>query len=105
MIHVSMRRVLPGKEARLRDWLAELQARSDEVKETWDQESVQSEQAYMIPSDSGPVLVFISEAADLDQARAAYAASQLPIDLEHREVLAECLGEKLDIPPAFRLAR
>ncbi len=105
MIHVSMRRVIPGKEARLREWLAELKMRSAEVAETWDQEGVRSEKAYIIPGDVGQVLIYVSEAEDLERARAAFAASELPVDVQHRAVMAECLGERLGLPPAFELDR
>ena len=105
MIHVSIRRVLPGKEQRLREWLAELGARASEVRESWDRETVRSEKAYILPGPEGPLMVYISEAEDSEQARAADASSTLQIDVEHRAVIAACLGEKLDVSALFDLVR
>ena len=105
MIHVSMRQVIPGKEGRLREWLEELKTRSTEVMETWDLEGVRSEKAYIIPGEHGPVLIYISEAEDLERAWTAFASSELPIDIQHRAVLAECVGERLGVLPAFELVR
>lgn len=90
---MSIRRVRDGHVERLRAWLSEVNARRDEVLETFAQEGVRHEQAYLLDTGSGHVLVYAMELGDEEQARAAFAASTLAIDLEHREVMNAAVGE------------
>jgi hypothetical protein len=85
MLEVSFRRIRPDRVAALRAWMAELMQRQDEVRGTFAQEGVRQEVAYLLPTPEGPVLVYVMEAADVARAREVYAASQLPLDLEHRQ--------------------
>lgn len=101
MIKVAIRKVRPEKEARLRDWLAELNDRAEEVRETFESETVRAEQAYIIPGQSGPLLVYIMEAADFERGAKAYAESTHKIDAEHRLVMQECLSESLSLAPLY----
>ena len=96
MLRISYRRIKPDKLDRLRSWMQELMERRDEVHETFDHEGVRSERAWVIHDEQGPILVYAIEADDLEKARQAYRNSTLPIDLEHREVLREVLGERLE---------
>ena len=104
MLRVSIRRIKPGKEARLREWLLELNARSDEVRATFEAETVRAEQAYIIPTRDGPLLVYAMEAEDFDRGRQAFAASKHAIDREHRAVMQECLDESLGLHPLYDVA-
>lgn len=101
MLRVSMRRIRPGKEDRLRAWLAELNSRADEVRETFRDETVRAEQAYIVAGDAGPVLVYVMEAEDFEQGSNAFATSRHAIDAEHKEVMGECLAESLDLLPVY----
>ena len=103
MIRVELRRVKPEKEARLREWLSELNSRADEVRATFEDETVRAEQAYIIPTSDGPVLVYAMEAEDFDVGAQAYANSKHPIDHEHRAVMKECLGEPLRLKPLYEV--
>lgn len=47
---------------------------------TFAQEGVRHEQAYLLKTVEGPILVYAMEAADHDRAQAAYQRSSLPID-------------------------
>lgn len=69
--------------------MAELAWREDEVLETFRQETVRHEVAYLLDIRDGPVLVYAVEAADLDQAGRAVETHPLPIDREHRQVMHE----------------
>jgi hypothetical protein len=91
MLRVSIRRVRDGQVERLRAWLGELGSRRDEAVETFAQEGVRHEQAYVLDTGSGHVLVYAMELEDEEKARAAFEASTLPIDAEHREVMNEVL--------------
>lgn len=101
MITVSFARIRPGQEARLRAWLAELASRQDEARQSLAQEGTRHEQLYVLPGADGAVLVYVMEAEDVQQAYSAYGASQLPIDVEHRAVLAQVLEAPLEIAPLY----
>jgi hypothetical protein len=104
MLRVTIRRVKPEKEARLREWLSGLNARADEVRATFEAETVRAEKAYIIPTSDGPVLVYAMEAEDFDVGAQAYATSKHPIDHEHRAVMQECLGESVGSRPLYDVA-
>ena len=67
MLKVAIHQVQPEKEHQLRDWLAELMRRQDEVRETFAQETVRHEQAYLLATSDGPMLVYAMEAADFEE--------------------------------------
>jgi uncharacterized protein DUF6176 len=89
LLKTAFLRVRPDKVDRLKSWLAELNLRHDEVLETFAQETVRHEVAYLLEGRDGPILVYVMEAQDFDQARRAYQGSNLPIDAEHRRVMME----------------
>ena len=95
MIKLSIRRVCHGKEQDPGDWLAELNRRQEEVRETFAQESVRHEQAYLISFSEGAILVYAVEAEDLKRAHHAFQESTLPIDVAHRRAMGEALGDKV----------
>jgi hypothetical protein len=96
VLRVSIRHVREGQLERLRWWLAELNRRRDEVRETFAQETVRHEQAYIVAAGEGHLLVYAMELEDEERARAAFQASTLPIDAEHRHVMDEAVGEPAD---------
>jgi hypothetical protein len=104
MLRVSIRRVRPEKESRLRAWLAELNSRADEVRATFRDETVRAEQAYILPGDTGSLLVYVMEAEDFEKGSKAFAASLHKIDAEHREVMRDCLGESLQLDALYDVA-
>jgi uncharacterized protein DUF6176 len=93
MLLVAIRQVQPGQVDRLRSWLHELQERKEEVLETFRQETVRHEVAYLMESKDGPVLIYAMEAEDFHRASEAFKSSSLPIDAEHKKVMAEVLGD------------
>jgi len=101
MMKLSFRRGRAGKEARLRNWLAELSARADEVRATFVDETVRSEQAFLVQTADGLMLIYAVEATDLECARAAFEQSSHAIDAGHKKVMSECLGDRLEIPPLY----
>jgi Family of unknown function (DUF6176) len=96
MIEVVLRKIRPGKVDRLRAWLKELNDRKDEVRQTFEQETVRHERGYILETNDGPILVYVVEAEDHDKGLEAYKASTLPIDQQHKEVMADCLGDPAD---------
>ena len=101
MLQVAISRVRPEKEARLRAWLAELNTRVDEVRETFRDETVRAEQAYIVQGGDGPLLLYVIEAEDFERGAKAYASSNHKIDTEHRAVMGECLAESPKIKPLY----
>ena len=89
MIRVGFFKVRPDHEERLRAWMHELTQRRDEVLETFRAESTQHECTCLLQGASGPILVYAQQVDDPEQARQAFASSQLPIDLQHKRVMAE----------------
>ena len=85
VLHLTFRRVRPGQEDALRAWMAELGERADEVRTTFRQEGVRHEQAFLLPTPDGLVLIYAHEVDDPEAAHATHAQSSLPIDAEHRE--------------------
>ena len=104
MLRVSFCAIKPGKEPLLRTWLSELNARADEVRATFKDETVRAEQAFIVDGLNGPMLVYAIEAADFERGAAAFANSQHPIDAQHRAVMQECLGPALDVQPLFDIS-
>jgi Family of unknown function (DUF6176) len=93
MVRVRFFKVRPERLGRLRAWMAALAQRDEEVRQTFRQETVRHELAYLIQGPDEPLLVYIIEAEDLEQAARAVQDNPLPIDLEHRQVMAEVLGD------------
>ena len=93
VIKLAIRMVKPEHENRLREWMLELSRRSSEVRETFAQEGVRHEQAFLLKTAGGPVLIYAMEALDHERAAVAYRNSGLPIDHEHKRVMAQVLGE------------
>jgi uncharacterized protein DUF6176 len=92
MLEVVFRRVKDAEVDRLRAWMAELGDRTDEVRETFRQETVRHEAAFLLRGEDGPVLVYAIEAGDPAFGHRAAAASTLPIDEEHRRVMGSVLA-------------
>ena len=104
MLRVSFKRVKPGKVDELRAWMRQLAERRDEVRESFDQEGVRQESAWLMEDGQGHVLVYAIEAEDLERAQQAYRESTLPIDLEHRAVLRDVLGARVEPELLYDLA-
>ena len=73
--------------------MAQLSSRRNEVLATFKHEGVRHEQAYLVKTADGPVLIYAMEAADHERAAEAYARSTLPIDLEHKRIMKQVLDE------------
>lgn len=96
MIRVAFRKIAPDKIEKLRSWMAEAQRRDDEVRETFRQETVRHEQAYLIDSADDHILVYVMELEDPESARQAFQESALKIDHEHRAVMADVVEANVE---------
>jgi hypothetical protein len=104
VLHLQFRKVKPECEGRLRAWFAELSTRMDEVRQTLLDEGVQQEQAYILKTADGPILIWVAELDDPDVASRTFAQSSHPIDVEHDRVLSECLDGRIEIEPSLNVA-
>ena len=105
MLKISFRKVLPGQVDGLRKWMGTLMDRQEEVIESFVAETVSSEQAWLIETKDGHVLVYCVEADDLETAASAYRTSELTIDLEHRAAMKELVGESALAELLFKVTR
>jgi Family of unknown function (DUF6176) len=96
VLRVVMRRVADGEVDRLRWWMAELMRRRDEVIETFVNEGVRHEVAYLLAAADVPILVYVMEVDDPERANATFRASTLPIDDEHKRVMGQVLAEPVE---------
>jgi len=104
MLQTWIHRIKPEKEQRLREWLTEMQSRTDAVRESFAASGVRAEQAFVFSDGAGPLLVYVSEASDHEHAGRVYAASGLSIDAEHRQVMDECIERTITDGPLFDLS-
>ena len=81
MLKVSLRRIKPGHEDRLRQWFKEVMCRRDEVRETFRKETVRHEIAYIVEDAEGSILVYAVEVEDYEKGRRAFQESRLTIDM------------------------
>jgi hypothetical protein len=96
MIEIAFFRVHHNQVERLRDWLGELARRADETRASFAQEGTRHERAYLLHDRDGPILVYAMELDDPERAHQAYAASTLPIDLEHKQVMRQVIAGRVD---------
>jgi hypothetical protein len=101
MLEVVFRRVRKDEVDRLRRWMAELGRRAEEVRETFRQETVRHEVAYLLQAADGPVLVYAIEAEDPALGHRVAASSDLPIDVEHRTVMASVLAGPAEVEKLY----
>jgi hypothetical protein len=88
----SSARVRDGQVDQLREWMRALMSRQAEVRQTFEQEGVRHEAAYLLEAVEGPVLVYAIELQDEAHAMQAFESSTLPIDLEHRRRMNDVLA-------------
>ena len=104
VLRVVIRDVRPDKVELLRAWLAELNGpRRDEALATLADEGCRHEAAFLMEGPTGPLLVWTSEAGDIDAALLAYRESTHVIDAEHRRVLREELGDPIHLEQVLDL--
>ena len=96
MLYTRFHRVKSDRVERLRSWLEEVERRKEEALASYAQEGTRHVQAHLIEGASGPILVFLAEVGDPQEARAANVGSTLPIDREHREVMHDVVAGPAD---------
>ena len=104
VLRVVIGEVRPDKVELLREWLVELNGpRRDEALETPADEGCRHEAAFLMEGPTGPLLAWASEAEDVDAARLVYRNSTRVVDVEHRRVLREALGDPTNLEQVLDL--
>ncbi len=80
-------RLKAGSLARVREWAAELNRRSDEVMATLRDETVRVESAFLESTEAGDFLVYYMRVDDDERCREAARTSTHAIDAFHREFM------------------
>ena len=91
MIRLGVYRVRPDKLDRLKAWLIEVAQRTDEVRESFAEGGISHEQAHLIVTANGPMLVAAVEHTDREAVSENSRRSTLPLNVEHEAVMAEVL--------------
>ena len=105
MIHLAFRRVRPDQLERLKAWFAEAQERVAEVRETLAAEGVSHEQGFLLETSDGTIFVSVIECEDYDAAAEIFKNSELPIDIEHREIMSQLFDGAVELTPIFDVRR
>ncbi|WP_458208462.1 DUF6176 family protein [Haladaptatus sp. NG-SE-30] len=95
MVDVVMmkQKIKEGKTQRLKEWMAEIRMREEEAIETYENEGMYSESAFIERTDEGDFLVYYMESEDAQRAHEAFENSTHEIDREHKEVMEETLED------------
>ena len=94
---LTKQEVEPGKVDRLREWMAELRDREDEVMETFTDEGIHAETVFLEHTDDATYLVTYLDADDVVSAFEAFEDSLHDIDHEHQSVMDEVLVDGTDV--------
>ncbi|HSG48895.1 MAG TPA: DUF6176 family protein [Longimicrobiales bacterium] len=86
-------RLAPGRTDEVADFLRGLRNRADEVQEALKAEGILEETLFLDRTAEEDCLVFFTRARDLAAAAAAFQSSQLPLDVETRELIADTWQE------------
>jgi hypothetical protein len=98
MIRLAVRRVHPGEEDRLREWLNDLNTtRADEARATLVDEGCSQEIGVLVSTSDGLLLVHAMDVLSEEQSKLASQKSQHPIDLEHRRIMGAALDEEPEL--------
>lgn len=97
MLITTIARVDEEDVPRLRSWLADLDARRGELRESYRQQGTRHELFFLIRTREEPLLVLISEVADVEQATRSFLVSNLPLDLEFKTLVQEMQPEQADV--------
>jgi len=70
----------------IREWLASLAERRDELRESYRNQGTRHELFFLVRAPD-PVLVLISELDDVEQGSVTFLRSRLPLDLEFKSLV------------------
>lgn len=97
MLHTTIAHVDEEDVPRLRSWLASLSSRRDELRESYRQQGTRHELFFLIRTRRMPILVLVSEVDDVEQASRSFLRSELPIDVEFKNLFQEISPEEAEV--------
>ena len=104
MLHTTIAHVDEGDVPRLRSWLESLSSRREELRESYRLQGTRHELFFLIRTRGLPILVLISEVADVEQATNSFLRSNLPIDVEFKTLVQELAPEQAEIELLYNSA-
>ena len=97
MLNTTIARVDEDDVPRLREWLASLENRRDELRESYRTQGTRAEQFFLIRTRLGPYLVLISELEDVEHGTQTFLSSELPIDVEFKSLYQAISPEEAEV--------
>lgn len=82
-----------GTTERVTTFLRSLNDRPEEVRASLESEGIERECLFLDRTDEGDFLIFLTRAENLETAATAFQASDHPLDIETRELIAETWEE------------
>ena len=89
MLRVTLVRIAEANVPRLRAWLDSLDARRDELAESYRRQHTRQELFYLIEGRDDPVLAIVSESADLEAGAKEFLNSELAIDVAFKSLIQD----------------
>jgi hypothetical protein len=94
MLGVRFVKIDPAKVEQVRAWMAELGTRRDELQAALRQDTVREEKVFLLDAGTGPILVFVTDNADLAHAMRMRSENQTRIAQDYRVAMrSTVLGE------------
>ncbi|HEM46118.1 MAG TPA: hypothetical protein ENO23_03640 [Alphaproteobacteria bacterium] len=89
MLQATVARIDDDDVPRLRDWLAALAARREELEESYRTHGTRHELFLLVRTPPRPLLVVIAEVDDDQAAVESFLRSELPIDVEFKSLVQD----------------
>ena len=97
MLQTTIARVEEDDVPRLRSWLEALSSRRNELRESYRQQGTRHELFFLVRTRRSPILVLISELDDVGEATRSFFHSELPIDVEFKNLFLEISPEEAEV--------
>lgn len=104
MLKVGLVTLQRDKVETFKTWMAALQRRKEEVLETFEAEGTRAEFVAILDNTNPPVVVYVIEAVDIAKAEEVFKRSTLPIDIEHKATLTQCVAGRAPHEVLFELS-
>jgi hypothetical protein len=95
MLRTGILRLHEDQVDRFPNWMGELNTRVAEVRETFEREGTRHEQVHLVETSHGPLVFHVMEVEDAEASLKAFEDSELPIDVEHKEMMRSTVAERL----------
>jgi hypothetical protein len=97
MLQLVAARIQEGQVDELREWLRSLEARRGELRESYERHGTRHELFLLVRVRGLPILVVIAEVEDGERAARSFLRSELPIDVEFKELFQQISPETGEI--------